>query len=83
MPNQQEAEAGAIAQCREQGGKSCKIETWYRNRCGAMVIGENTHTTNNADTLTEAIEIGMKKCEAGDNECHVYYSDCSLPQRIQ
>jgi hypothetical protein len=27
--------------------------------------------------------MGMKKCNATDANCHVYYSNCSLPVRIQ
>ena len=79
-----EAEYAAIADCKARGGKNCQIETWYGNRCAATVMGDNTHSANNADTEADSIQLGMKVCnEAGDKNCHVYYSGCSLPQRIQ
>jgi hypothetical protein len=48
-----------------------------------MIIGDNSHISVNAATLNEAIQMGTRKCSATDTNCHVYYSDCSLPLRIQ
>ena len=83
MPDRSSAENKALADCHSKRGATCAIETWYSNGCAAMVIGDNSHISNNASTLNEAIQMGMKKCNATDANCHVYYSDCSLPVRIQ
>lgn len=81
--SRQEAEAAAITDCQARGGRSCKIETWYSNGCAAMVVGNNIHSTNSASTESEAIRLGFTTCKKAEPNCHVFYSGCSLPQRIQ
>ena len=83
MNSRDQAERTALADCRAKGGLQCKIETWYGNSCAAMVVGDRAHTSNNANSLNEAVQIGMKTCAKGDTNCRVYYSACSLPKRIQ
>jgi Domain of unknown function (DUF4189) len=83
LPSRRKAEKTALTDCEAKGGANCKIETWYRNRCAAMVIGEKVHSVNNADTLKEAIQLGMNTCGAADTNCHVFYSACSPPEQIQ
>lgn len=83
VSSKSDAEQTAITDCQAKGGTDCKIETWYSNGCAAMVMGDSGHISNNAGTLGEAIQKGMKVCGATDTNCHVYYSACSLPVRIQ
>ena len=84
LSTRDQAEQTALADCQAKGGSQCKIETWYSNGCAAMVVGDKAHTSNNAATLDESIRIGMKTCaNGGDTNCHVYYSACSKPVRIQ
>jgi hypothetical protein len=83
LSSKSEAEQVAMADCQAKGGTNCKIETWYSNGCAAMVVGDSGHNSNNAATLDEATQLGMKTCSASDTNCHVYYSACSLPVRIQ
>ena len=79
-----EAEQAALVACQTNGGQQCKIETWYSNGCAAMVVGDQTHTSNNAATLDKAIQIGMKTCtNGGDTSCKAYYTGCSQPVRVQ
>ena len=84
MPSQSTAESKALADCQSKGGTKCKIDTRYRNACAAMVAGDTGYNVGSAATLSEAVQIGMKTCtDAGTAHCHVYYSACSLPVRIQ
>jgi hypothetical protein len=83
MPDRSSAENAALAECHSKRGATCTIETWYKNRCAAMIIGDNSHISVNATTLPEAVKMGMQKCNATDAKCHIYYSDCSLPVQIQ
>jgi hypothetical protein len=48
-----------------------------------MVVGNNVHSTNSASTETEAVRLGLATCKKAEPNCHVYYSGCSLPRRIQ
>jgi hypothetical protein len=84
LPSRDEAERAALADCQAKGGSQCKLQVSYGNGCAAMVAGNKEFNVNGAATLDEAVRIGMKMCaKAGDSNCHVYYSACSLPIRIQ
>jgi len=49
-----------------------------------MVVGNNGYNVGADATVDKAVQLGMKICtDAKNTNCHVYYSACSLPQRIQ
>jgi len=78
------AEQAAIANCQSNGGSTCKVELWYTNQCAAMAVSDTGHNAKAGATSDAASQAAMKVCsEAGDTNCRVYYSACSLPQRIQ
>ncbi|MFK2916897.1 DUF4189 domain-containing protein [Dyella koreensis] len=77
------AEEGAIADCRSKGGANCKLQVSYSNGCGVMVLGNKVFNAKSAATIEEATRKGIAQCSAESDGCHVYYSGCSLPQRIQ
>lgn len=83
MKSREAAEEAAKADCRENGGVICILETWYSNSCAAMILGDTKHSTNNAPTLNEAIQLGMEKCQRDTTNCEVYYKACSMPVRIR
>jgi Domain of unknown function (DUF4189) len=84
MFSQQEAQLAAMTACQAKGGANCKLDTWYRNRCAAMVVDDGGYNVVNRDTLDEAIQASMKGCtDAGAMNCHVYYFACSLPVRVR
>jgi hypothetical protein len=84
MPSEDEAKQAALSDCSEKGGARCKPQTSYRNGCAVMVIGNKEFNVGSAATMNEAVQSGMKVCtDAGNTNCHVYYSACSLPVRIQ
>jgi len=81
--SRQEAEQSALTECRSKGGRTCKLETTYANGCAVVVAGDKGHNSSNGATLDEAIQIGMKTCSAEDAHCHVYFTSCSQPERVQ
>lgn len=84
LPSRSSAENAALADCQSKHGSTCKIQLSYGNQCAAMLVGAKVYNTNAGDTADEAIKKGIKMCtDAGDTLCRVYYSACSLPQRIQ
>lgn len=84
MSSRDVAEQSALADCRTKGGSNCKLENTYGNACAAMIVGDTGHNSNSAATLDDAIKLGIKTCsKAGDTNCHVYYSACSLAVRTQ
>lgn len=84
MPSQRQAEQTALMDCQSMHGSICKIQLSYHNQCAAMIVSDKGFNTGSAATADQAIQRGMKICkDSGDPNCHVYYSACSLPQRIQ
>lgn len=84
MSSRSGAQATALADCHSKKGATCKIEIAYDNECAAMVIGDKGHNSGADLTLDKVVQLGMKTCSAaGDTNCHVYYSACSLPVKIQ
>lgn len=79
-----DAEQAALADCRNKGGSPCKVEIAYDNECAAMILGSNGYNVGADATADKAIGLGMKICtDAKDTNCHVYFSACSLPVKIQ
>jgi len=84
LSSKEEAQKAAIEACRARGGSSCKFEIAYDNECAAMIVSDKGYNTPAAATVEKAVQLGMQTCKSsGDTNCHVYYSACSLPQRIQ
>ncbi|WP_353506087.1 DUF4189 domain-containing protein [Variovorax sp. J22P240] len=84
MFNRQAAEQSAMADCSAQDGKNCKLETWYSNGCVVLVVGDGGYNVTAEATLDRATALGTKFCtDAKRTNCHVYYSACSPPVRIQ
>jgi hypothetical protein len=82
--SQKRAESKALADCKAKGGSPCKIQVSYANGCGAMVVGSSGFSTSFGGTKEEAINKSMAICSSdGDTQCHVYYTDCSLPKRVR
>jgi Domain of unknown function (DUF4189) len=77
------AEQAALGDCQAKGGSNCKIENWYSNGCAAMVVGDKGHNSGSGATMEETVKSGMKICNSSDTNCRVFYSGCSLPEKLQ
>ncbi|HWX65266.1 MAG TPA: DUF4189 domain-containing protein [Rhodanobacter sp.] len=83
LPGQSQAEQSALADCQSKGGTTCKIQLSYRNQCAVVVVGDKGYNATPGATMDLANQAGMKVCSDADTNCHVYYSACSLPVRVQ
>lgn len=83
MASRRKAEKFALAQCRAKGGKSCEVDMAYRNQCIALVAGENLYFVQPAIYEDEAARLGLKSCQKNDVNCRVYYSACSMAERVR
>lgn len=79
MTNQRSAEEVAFQDCQKKGGKQCKLDASYANACGAMVVGDRGFSVNTGANKNEAISNATNSCNGKDQNCHVYYVDCSAP----
>lgn len=83
LSNKSDAERVSLADCRAKGGTQCKVDIAYDNECAAVIVGDGGYNTPTAATVDKAVEIGINTCSTATTNCHVYYSACSLPIRIQ
>ena len=61
----------------------CEVEISLVNGCAAMAVGEKVMNTKGALTEEEAVRKAMTACSSEDSTCKVYYTQCSMPFRIQ
>jgi hypothetical protein len=83
MLSRDQAEQTAFAACQAKGGTACKQDIAYLNQCAAMVVGDTGYNTKAGASVDAAVQAAIKVCSAATDHCHVYYSACSLPVRIQ
>jgi Domain of unknown function (DUF4189) len=84
QPTEEQAVAAAIADCKAYGATGCRQSAVYRNQCIAVVSGDKLSRTYSAKTESSAVSKGMSECDSeGQSACHVFYSGCSLPVRVQ
>lgn len=84
MPDKESAISSAMQECQKRGGTNCTVNNVYANTCVAVMANGQIIWTENAGTSDEASRMGMKNCSSkGSAKCWVYYSGCSLPQRMQ
>lgn len=81
--NQASAEASAVSECQNQGGTQCRVLISFHDQCGVVIIGDGKINASSAATVAQASDDGIKVCSTGTTHCHVYYSACALPVRIQ
>lgn len=82
--SQQTAESAAISDCRQKGGSDCVLLISAANGCMALIAGDKRLKARDGDTKNDAEQKALNACENdADTNCHVYYSECSLPVRTQ
>lgn len=78
LGNKEDAEQEALADCKRQGGKSCRVDATYENSCVALA-GSHTGYSIEGDTdLDVAKKKALEKCKkSGYENCHISYFTCS------
>lgn len=79
------AEENAVMECKKRGGKKCIVSFTYRSQCAAVAASESVSFSYGAPTIEEAKESAMQQCNSNSSnkDCWIYYSGCSLPERVQ
>lgn len=73
----------AIADCRNKGGLTCKIEVTYDNKCAAVIVGDEGYVVTSRAYESDAIGAGISVCGGERNHCHALYTACSRSVRIR
>ncbi|WP_425477345.1 DUF4189 domain-containing protein [Lysobacter capsici] len=84
MTTERKAKKTALDECRAKGGTSCRVILAYYNQCGVVVAGDAGWNSTSAGSVGEATKRSFEKCEkSGLKNCKVYYSNCSLAERVR
>jgi hypothetical protein len=78
------AEKAAIKQCKSNGGgKQCAIQVSYYNQCVVLAWGDAGYYYSTGATVEESKQRAIAGCSKSQQNCQVYYSDCSEPVWVQ
>jgi len=75
------AEAMAFTDCEKKGGTACEASGTILNGCLAMATGSGYLAIGASGTKEDAESEAIRKCNGGDAQCHIYHSECALPER--
>ena len=81
--NKHQVQKAAIAKCKANGGKVCKLKFSYYNQCGVIAWGDAAFSPQSAENVKLASEWAMEKCGGLTNNCKIVYTDCSLPVWVE
>lgn len=73
----------ALSQCsRNAGGATCTLKQSYHDQCIALVWGQKGSNTVSAPDIVQAENLALKNCSKRSQNCKIYYSGCSFPERV-
>lgn len=83
MRSKREAVSVALKECKARaGGRKCHITTSYYNQCVALAWGDQGSTSFRGPEMGKAEQSAMSDCAAHAQNCKIYYSGCSYPERV-
>lgn len=81
--NRRKAESLAMRQCRATGGgMDCEVFS-YHDQCAVVAWGTSGYVVRSAASIELASRVALDQCSAKTDDCEVFYSACSLPQRLR
>jgi Domain of unknown function (DUF4189) len=81
--SRRKAEKAAMKQCKAKKGQDCSISLSFGNQCGALAWGDTLSYSIAAVELAAAEVQALQNCSKRTQNCRVFYSACSYPQRIR
>lgn len=83
-PTEREAINEALSQCsRDAGGASCTLKQSYYDQCIALAWGQKGSNSVSAPAMEQAERLAIENCSKRTTNCKIYYSGCSLPERVR
>ena len=76
---QSAAEAEAVAECRQQGGRDCTAVGWFRASCGALAAGGGRFGVGWGDTEQAAQSDALSECGIFNDGCRSLVAKCDEP----
>jgi len=73
----------ALSQCsRNAGGAVCTLEQSYYDQCIALAWGQKGSNSVAAPDVAQAESMALANCSKRTQNCKIYYSGCSYPERV-
>jgi Domain of unknown function (DUF4189) len=83
MSSKRRAEKAALKECKDFGGRKCRVSLAYYNQCGVLASGDNEIISQGAPELESAEKMALDACRQKTSNCKLFYSGCSYPKRIR
>jgi hypothetical protein len=77
------AQKAAIAECKKNGGRKCKVFLAYYNQCGVLAAGDSFSATFRGPEINATAQRAIELCSARTSNCKPYYAGCSYPERVR
>jgi Domain of unknown function (DUF4189) len=81
LSSARKAEKTALNRCKANGGKDCKINLSFGNQCAALAWGTASNYVEPAADILLAENGALKSCGEVTQDCKIFYSACSYPER--
>ena len=83
QPTEEAAIQTATAMCQRKGGKSCRVDITYSNQCGASPGAAIMPSRPVGGRWKSHPSTPSTHAKTTGKKCEVFFSDCSLPVRVQ
>jgi len=81
--NESQAVKEALAQCSNNaGGATCTLKQSYHDQCIALAWGRKGSNSVAAPEVAQAESLALDNCAKRTQDCKIFYSGCSLPERV-
>ncbi|MGH6824676.1 DUF4189 domain-containing protein [Methyloceanibacter sp.] len=71
------AEAWAMSRCSASGDQGCRVVLWFKNACGALVVGPGGSGWGWAYARGTAERIALNQCNANGSGCQIQAWACT------
>lgn len=81
--SKRDARRMALERCRALGGEKCRIDSEFRNGCGAVAAGRGGFVPALGPTAEVTASLAMERCENELSGCRVTDGACSFPVLVE
>lgn len=86
LDSKRQAEKAALKDCRNKGGRGCRVVLAYHHQCASVASGDNRGVAwAHGPDIEEAKKDALDVCNGldGHGECYIYYSNCTEPYLVR
>ena len=74
----------ALSNCSQNAdGATCQLKQSYHDQCIALAWGKTGSNSVAAPDIAQAEGLALENCSRRNQDCKIYYSGCSYPERVR